>query len=111
MLAAAGPHGIDPNAGGPARSDLWNRIKADVTGFRVLVPTVLETAVLGSAILGAVAVGAAPDLEAAIRAMTRIDHAIDPDPERRPAYDRLYAAYTGLYPAIAPVLRPLGARP
>ena len=45
--------------GGPARSDTWNQVKADVTGFRVLVPAVLETAVLGSAILGAVAVGAA----------------------------------------------------
>ena len=41
--------------GGPARSTFWNSVKADVTGFRVAVPAVLETAVLGSAILGAVA--------------------------------------------------------
>ena len=38
--------------GGPARSETWNQIKADVTGFEVLVPAVLETAVLGSTILG-----------------------------------------------------------
>ena len=30
--------------GGPARSDTWNAIKADVTGFTVAVPAVLETA-------------------------------------------------------------------
>ena len=39
--------------GGPAQSEAWNQIKADVTGFRVAIPHVLETAVLGSAILGA----------------------------------------------------------
>ena len=31
--------------GGPARSTFWNGVKADVTGFPVLVPEVLETAV------------------------------------------------------------------
>ena len=33
--------------GGPARSETWNQIKADVTGFTVEVPAVLETAVVG----------------------------------------------------------------
>ena len=28
--------------GGPARSRFWNQVKADVTGFPVLVPDVLE---------------------------------------------------------------------
>jgi xylulokinase len=93
--------------GGPARSDTWNQIKADVTGFRVLVPAVLETAVLGSAILGAVGIGARPDLVAAIKAMTRIEHALDPRPDVAAVYERAYAAYTALYPAVAPVMRPL----
>ena len=31
--------------GGPARSAFWNQVKADVTGFQVAVPAVLETAV------------------------------------------------------------------
>ena len=48
--------------GGPARSETWNQIKADVTGFPVDVPAVLETAVAGAAILGATGVGAWPDL-------------------------------------------------
>jgi len=98
--------------GGPARSDTWNQIKADVTGFRVLVPAVLETAVLGSAILGAVCVGVHPDLPAAIRAMTRIERELEPRPEYGATYARVYEAYTALYPAVAPVLRPLaGLRP
>jgi xylulokinase len=95
--------------GGPARSALWNQIKADVTEFPVLVPAVLETAVLGSAILGAVGSGVCPDLPTAIRAMTRIDHRLEPRPEVRDTYARLYEAYVGLYPATAPILRPLSA--
>jgi len=93
--------------GGPARSDAWNAIKADVTGFTVAVPAVLETGVLGSAILGAVGIGAHPDVEAAIEAMTRIDHRIEPDPANADVYDRLFEAYVALYPATAPILRPL----
>lgn len=94
--------------GGPARSDFWNRVKADVTGFDVTVPSVLETAVLGSAILGAVGIGAHPDLPTAIRSMTRIESRIQPRRELAPLYDRLYEAYVSLYPATAPILRPLG---
>ncbi len=94
--------------GGPARSDFWNRVKADVTGFEVTVPSVLETAVLGSAMLGAVGIGAYPDLQTAIRSMTRIESRIEPRRELAPVYDRLYEAYVSLYPATAPILRPLG---
>ena len=94
--------------GGPARSAFWNAVKADVTGFGVAVPAVLETAVLGSAILGAVGTGSYPDLRTAIAAMTSIAERIEPRPGLADLYDRTYAAYTGLYPATAPLLRPLG---
>jgi xylulokinase len=90
--------------GGPARSETWNQIKADVTGFPVLVPAVLETAVLGSAILGAVAIGASPDVRTAVRSMTRIERRLEPRPETRATYDRAYATYAGLYPALRPLL-------
>ena len=93
--------------GGPARSTFWNGVKADVTGFPVLVPEVLETAVLGSAILAAVGIGSHADLPAAIVAMTRISARIEPNRDLATIYDRVYAAYVGLYPATAPVLRPL----
>jgi xylulokinase len=95
--------------GGPARSETWNQIKADVTGFRVAVPAVLETAVVGAAALGATGVGAYPDLPAAIRGMTRVAHRLEPRPEYRDRYDAAYDAYVRLHPAIAPVLA--GLRP
>jgi xylulokinase len=97
--------------GGPARSTFWNQVKADVTGFRVAVPAVLETAVLGSAILAAVGVGLHASLPAAISAMTRIDARLEPRAELTPVYDRLFKAYLALYPATAPILRPLDGNP
>jgi xylulokinase len=107
MLAAGVTVTAMRACGGPARSDVWNQIKADVTGFPVLVPDVLETAVLGSAMLGAVAIGAHADVPAAIRAMTRVERELLPRPAFADTYDRAFTAYTALYPAVAPILRPL----
>jgi xylulokinase len=90
--------------GGPARSAVWNRIKADVTGFTVAVPHVLETAVVGSAILAATGIGAYPDTRAAIAAMTRVDRRLEPNRDLRGLYDELYATYVAIHPAIRPIV-------
>jgi xylulokinase len=91
--------------GGPARSETWNQIKADVTGFSVEVPAVLETAVVGSAILGATGIGAYPDVPSAIRGMTRVARRLEPRVELRGLYDAAFDAYVRLHPAIAPIVR------
>jgi ribulose kinase len=57
--------------------------------------------------LGAVGIGAHDDLPAAIRAMTRVERELEPDPAHRETYDRAFAAYAALWPAVAPVMRPL----
>jgi len=98
-------------AGGTARDDTWNRIKADVLGVPVVVPVMRETAVLGAAILGATAVGWHADVRAAIGAMVRIDHRIEPDATLAARYDALYDAYVKLWPAIAPTVRRLRKLP
>ena len=95
--------------GGPARSETWNQIKADVTGFTVEVPAVLETAVAGAAIVAATGVGAWPDLPAAIRGMTRASRQLEPNSATRARYDATYDAYRRLHPAIAPIIRDLAA--
>jgi sugar (pentulose or hexulose) kinase len=41
--------------------------------------------------------------------MTHVTERIEPRRELAPVYDRLFEAYRELYPATAPVLRPLGA--
>jgi xylulokinase len=109
MLAAGVAVTAMRACGGPARSETWNQIKADVTGFPVLVPAVLETAVLGSTMLGAVAIGACPDVPAAVRSMTRIERRLEPRAEHRATYDRAFRVYAGLYPALRPLLGRGGA--
>lgn len=108
VLSAGGRVTAMRVCGGPARSDAWNQLKADVTGFAVEVPRVLETAVVGSAIVAATGVGAQPDLPTAIRTMATIDHRLEPDPALAAIYRRRFEEYLGLYPAIAAVL---GRRP
>jgi xylulokinase len=97
--------------GGPARSETWNQIKADVTGFTVAVPAVLESAVVGAAILGATGIGAYPDVPAAIRGMTRVAHHLTPNPNNRAMYEAAFDAYIRLHPAISPILARLGRPP
>jgi xylulokinase len=97
-------------AGGPARSDAWNRIKADVTGFPVVVPVVRETALFGAGILAQAAASGTADLAALARSEVRIERTIDPDPDNRELYDRTYERYVALYPALAGVGRPAGLR-
>jgi len=96
-------------SGGPARSPLWNRIKADVMGVPVVVPAVPETAVMGAGVIASVGAGDQPDLPAAMRALVRFTDRLEPDPASRPTYDALYDAYVALHPAIAPVVRRLHA--
>ncbi|MCI0344031.1 MAG: carbohydrate kinase, partial [Chloroflexi bacterium] len=91
-------------AGGPARSEAWNQLKADITGFPVEVPHVLETAVIGSAILGAVGVGEHPNLPAAIGAMTRVERRLEPRTSNQPTYDELYRTYRRIHPALRAVV-------
>jgi xylulokinase len=110
IVAAGVEVGTMRVCGGPARSETWNQIKADVTGFAVDVPSVLETAVAGSAILAATGVGAWPDLPAAIRGMTRSSRRLDPNPANRARYDATYDAYRRLHPAIGPIIRDLQSR-
>jgi xylulokinase len=107
MLAAGVEVRAMRRCGGPARSQTWNQVKADVTGFPVQVPAVLETAVLGSAILGAVGIGAHPDLRTAIGAMTSVERRLEPRAEHAETYARLFEAYVALHPAVRPVMAPI----
>ncbi|MBI3745080.1 MAG: hypothetical protein HY264_00870 [Chloroflexi bacterium] len=109
ILAAGVRVGAMRVSGAPARSDAWNQLKADITGFPVEVPRVLETAIVGSAILAAHGVGAFATIPAAIAGMTAIDRRLEPDPAVADIHDRTYRAYRALHPALAPILADLTA--
>lgn len=90
-------------SGGGATSDLWNQIRADVTGLPVQVVEETETGALGAAMLAAVGYGEFESMADAADAMTRLKKRYEPRPDahaihrrRRAAYDAIYETTRGL---------------
>lgn len=98
--------------GGPAESELWNQITADVTGLPVLVPEVGGgAAAYGAALLAGLGVGVIPmdDGYATLRRMVTLRRQYRPDSARSADYDRCYAGFCRLVAAtrgIAAGLKP-----
>ena len=65
-------------SGGAGRSDFVRRALSDASGLTVAVPETDEPVLLGGAILGAVAGGRRPDIDAAMRAMSRFGSVVEP---------------------------------
>jgi xylulokinase len=89
--------------GGGAKSQLWNQIKADVTGLQVTVPEILETTALGAAFLALVGIGAYTTLSEASEHIVKIRERIDPQPSAQSIYAESYARYRQTYFALLPV--------
>ena len=89
--------------GGGARSDLWNSIKADITGLTVRPLDVSETACLGASLLAGVACGIYPDIDSASARHLRSNAVFEPNIDNRSVYDETYTRYIELYEALKPV--------
>ncbi|CAN5688838.1 xylulokinase [soil metagenome] len=84
-------------AGGTAQCSVWNQIKADVLGRRVLVPEITESSMLGAAIIAAWGTGRFASLAAAVESMVKFRSVLEPHPEKHAAYSQLFALYRRLY--------------
>jgi ribulokinase len=84
--------------GGGARSELWSRIMASVTGRPVKAAAAGGEAALGDAMLAALGVGlATPDgLQAWVGSDDLYRHC-EPEPRDAAVYDRYFPHYLGLY--------------
>ncbi len=89
-------------SGGGARSPLWRQIQADVFGTELVLVNVTEGAAFGAALLAGVGVGRYADVREAADACVRVVSSTSPQPAAADAYDKLYALYRGLYPALKP---------
>ena len=89
--------------GGGAKSQLWNQIKADVTGLQVTVPEILETTALGASFLALVGVGAYTTLSEASEHIIKMRERIDPQLSVQSMYAESYARYRQTYFALLPV--------
>lgn len=87
--------------GGEIRSELWNRIKADVLGRRILVSPSVNTAGLGAAILAAVGIGAFVSFRKAVESMVGDPRTYQPDPEAHKRYTAIYEKYEKIYDVLS----------
>jgi len=96
--------------GMPSLSPVWNQIKADITGKRVLVADFPEPELAGCLAIGRFAMGEEADLAAASEKVFIPAHIFEPNQETAAVYDELFAIYlegyrrlAGLFPAISKV--------
>ncbi len=85
--------------GGVARSTLWTKILAEVTGRRIIVPSARVEAPLGDALLAGIGVGLLSD-HRVIKEWIQTERVEDPDPEAHELYSAYYTEYKRLYDAI-----------
>lgn len=86
--------------GGGARSELWRQILADVMGRELVITSTAEGPALGAALMAGVGTAVYASLEEACDAAVTITERIEPRQEHKAVYDRTYAIYRDLYPAL-----------
>jgi xylulokinase len=83
--------------GGGARSDVWNQIKADITGKTIVRTENEEAACLGAAILAGKAVGMYSSIKDASQRMVQIKKTYRPQKQNTEIYQETYKKYVQLY--------------
>ncbi len=80
-------------SGGQGRSPVWNQMKADITGRRVVIPAVADAELLGAAVCAGRAAGWFSSLKAGAEALYRPRESYDPDPVRAGQYGEALVLY------------------
>ena len=87
--------------GGGSKSDVWNQIKADITGKQLSISESSQnTACLGAAILAGYASGAFESIEKACNSMIKIKKVYYPDKEKHELYIKQYKKYKLLFESL-----------
>lgn len=89
--------------GGGAKSRVWARLRADLSGLPVEIPEVTDASPLGAAMLAAVAAGIQPSLTRAAGMVGGLRETIEPDAALKAPYDEAYAAYRRLFASLRPL--------
>jgi len=79
--------------GTPTRSHLWNQIKADITGKRILIPKIREAELTGGAILALHNLDSSLDLADIAESFVEFNQSYEPNLTNRDLYDSLYGLY------------------
>ena len=80
-------------AGGAVNNRTWAQMFADVMGLPVEIIDTNELGALGCAMAAAVAAGLYPDLKEAARHMVRVRERLEPDADKKAAYDHKFSLF------------------
>ncbi len=94
-------------SGGGARSPLWRQILADVLDSELVTVNTTEGAAYGAALLAGVGVGVWSDVDAACGQTITVTGSTRPNGDAVAAYEKVYAQYRALYPALTPTFHAL----
>lgn len=95
--------------GRPSQSALWNQMKADITGRRILVPETRDSDLAGDVCLALRALGDYATLAEASEATVKIGAVFEPDAKRAPLYDEMFGLYRESYVGLKAVFEKLSA--
>lgn len=87
--------------GGGSRSSVWNQIKADVLGKKILTTHSVEAACMGAAILAGNATGVFSSVEDAVEKMVRVKDEYLPKNDNKKIYEKGYRAYKELFNSLS----------
>lgn len=87
-------------SGGGIKSALWRQILASVLEAELVTVNTTEGAAYGAALLAGVGSGAWSDVLSACKTVIKVTGRTLPDPAQVKAYQRSYALYRELYPAL-----------
>ncbi|MEG2677057.1 MAG: FGGY family carbohydrate kinase [Oscillospiraceae bacterium] len=87
--------------GGGSKSDIWNQIKADITGKQLCITeSSQDIACLGAAVLAGVASGIFESIESACEVMVKIKKTYNPNQENHLLYRKQYQKFKMLFSAL-----------
>jgi xylulokinase len=96
--------------GGGAKSELWKKIQANVSGESIVSTNAdLGGAAYGAAILGAVCANVFKSVQEACNKLVNTYDRISPDEQEKSHYDQLFRFYQTLYPIVKDSYRSLSA--
>ncbi len=80
-------------SGGQVRNDVWNQMKADMTGRPIVVPEVIDAELLGAAVAGLFGAGVFGSLVEGAEALYRVAKRFEPSRSQTPLYDERYRRF------------------
>jgi xylulokinase len=108
LIRSAGPITQVRVSGGGAKSALWRQILADVMDTELVTVNTTEGAAYGAALLAGVGSGHWASVAESCAATVRMVERTAPIAADAASYERAYAQYRALYPALKPIFHAIG---